>query len=65
MHDVRAIGRKFPGSEGFSLAASFGIRRITPSFQACGIEPVSQHELYRSMSADNSEGQFFKIVYET
>ena len=44
MHDVRAIGLKCPGSEGLSLAASLGIRRITPFFQACGITPVSQHE---------------------
>jgi hypothetical protein len=34
MHDVRAIGLKFPGSVGVSLATSLGIRWITPSFHA-------------------------------
>jgi hypothetical protein len=47
MQEVSAIGLKFPGSLGASLAVALGIRRITPSFQAVGITPANQQELYR------------------
>ena len=49
---------------GFSLAASLVMRRITPSLQACGIDPVFQHELYISKRAGGSEGQCFRMLYK-
>ena len=45
MHDVSAIGLKFPGSCGFVFAASLRIRRITPCFHVDGIEADSQQAM--------------------
>ncbi len=46
------------------MASFLGMRRITPSLQACGTDPVFQHELYRSRRAGSSEGQCFRMLYE-
>ena len=63
--DARCYGnRSGLSSVGFSLAAFWGMRRITPSLRACGTDPVCQHELYRSRSAGSSEGQCFRMLYE-
>ena len=37
---------------------------ITPSLQACGTDPIFQHELYRSRRAGSRKGQCFRMLYE-
>ena len=41
-----------------------GMRWITPSLQACGTDPVFQHELFRSRREGSNEGQCFRMLYE-
>ena len=60
--DVRAMGLKFPGSSGASLAVPLGIKRITQIFQELGIKLDDQQELYRLSRVGSSEGQCFRTV---
>ena len=44
-------------------AEAFEMSRMTPLFQAVGMEDDDQQALYRSISAAMSDGHFFRTVY--
>ena len=61
IHGVRAIGRKFPGEDGSSLAEFLGISLTAATFQAEGTAPFMMMLLKRSR---RMEGHLFRMVYD-
>ena len=63
--DVRAMGRKWDGLEGSSVAFALPSRCTMPTFQAAGTDWVDQQQLKRCSSAGSNEGHFLKTRYGT
>ena len=63
MHEVNAMGRKLPGSDGFACALDLGMSLMTAFFHIAGTWLVIRQVLNRYNSAGWREGQRFKMVY--
>ena len=67
MHGLRAISRKFPGSEGFWLAEPLLISRIAATFHSChcGIMDCDQHRLNKWTRMGIKDEHFLNTTYPT
>ena len=63
-HKVREMGRKFPGDDGSSSAAPFGMSLTATTFQAEGTVPSMTTLLKRSRRAGWRDGHLFRMEYE-